>query len=148
MALTDSQVQRVYLALGMNAEGTLRYRYRFDFWLPPFIQPTDAIWTYAGIKQVVDARLGITPLDGVTALTAPALVELGTIVDGWASRRFSSTKLHGGPYGVSIDRQEEAKLYRAEMYRLVGIEIEDQHIVPPIEEVNGSQQSISGRAGR
>jgi hypothetical protein len=139
MALTASETQQCYLAVGLKGEGNTRYRVRWNWFSVFDIKTTSIIWTYSTAKGYIDTRL--------TALSAGALAELATYLDAYTARKSNpSLKVVGGAYGANIDYAKEIEYFRSEICKLVGIEIEE---APPdiVKPLDGSGDS-TGRLVR
>lgn len=117
MALTPAQTQNVYLAIGLWAEGNSRYRVRWNWFSVFDIKTTSLSWDYSTAKGYIDTRL--------VALSAGALVLLGTLADTFADTLTSSFQMKGE---VQLSDPEENEKARAGICKLVGIELE---AVPP-----------------
>ena len=114
MALTASQTQQCYLALGLKAEGNTRYRVRWNWFSVFDIKTTTISWDYSATKTIIDTRLGI--------LSAAALTLLGTFIDTYYSTLTSSFEMKGE---VNLSDKAENQMAKEQICKLVGIEVEE-----------------------
>jgi hypothetical protein len=147
MALTDQNREYLYLALGLRAEGGARYRVRWNFFTTFSIPKASIDWDTSTAKALIDKRIGFVSDPAVSTLSAAALTELGTLLDTYRTTRTSSFEMRGE---VNLSDPEENRLAQDAIYRMVGIEIEEvgANVARPMNEVNGSGESRSGRLTR
>jgi hypothetical protein len=121
MALSAANTQYAYMACGLWAAGTTRYRYRFNAFSAQSIEESSLSWSYADIKTALDTRLA--------ALSDDQNTILATWLTTWSGGLTSSFRKEAGGDGVALSDEEEVRKAQAAIVQLIGIEVEPAAMV-------------------